>query len=322
VSRFTRLALTIHASASTHGEKATVTGGPRGYSAGTERALFRLARGSCYFPEYETPILRLIEGHPVTNVEVAHICGAHPGSVRYDPSMTDQERASFDNLILLCTAHHKLVDRLSPDNYPVDALRSWKEAAEIGISLDPLREMEWLSDGNRFAELIERVVAEHGPRREISVELLGGLVHPGCHMTTSPYPDIVEVLRVNENLRSCPRVAVIQVRNVGFADVTVESADLTYLLTIDGHDESVPLALLGRNDFPQLNPELPHRLLAGASITWLTKQETLTWISSRAENAVIVSLSATVGLGSGEKIESDSVAWTDLPMGDLGPPPT
>ena len=236
--------------------------------------------------------------------------------------MTDPERASFDNLILLCTAHHKLVDRLAPDEYPVDRLRSWKEAAEVGISLGPLRDMDWLSDGSRLAELIERVVAEHGPSRNISVELLGGLIHPGRQMTTTPYPAITELLRANENLRSCPRLVVTRIRNVGFADVTVESADLTYLVTIDGHDESVPLALLGRNDFPQLNPELPYRLLAASSMTWLTKQETLTWISRRAENAVIVSLSATVSLGSGEKFESQRVAWTDLPIDDVGPPAT
>jgi hypothetical protein len=299
-----------------------MAGGPRDYSAGTERALFRLARGTCHFPECEAPILRLVDGHPVVSVEIAHIRGAQPGSARFDPSMTDPERASFDNLILLCTAHHKLVDRLAPDEYPVERLRSWKEAAEVGISLGPLRDMDWLSDGSRLAELIERVVAEHGPRRDISVELLGGLIHPGRQMTTTPYPAITELLRANENLRSCPRLVVTRIRNVGFADVTVESADLTYLVTINGHDESVPLALLGRNDFPQLNPELPHRLLAASSMTWLTKQETLTWISRRAENAVIVSLSATVSLGSGEKFESERVAWTDLPIDDVGPPAT
>ncbi len=62
--------------------------------------------------------------------------------------MTDAERAAFANLILLCSAHHKLVDRDEP-TYPVERLEEWKAdnedddlAALAGASLkrgDPYR---------------------------------------------------------------------------------------------------------------------------------------------------------------------------------------
>ena len=42
--------------------------------------------------------------------EIAHICAAKPNGPRYVPNMTDDERRSIDNLILLCDSCNKLVD--------------------------------------------------------------------------------------------------------------------------------------------------------------------------------------------------------------------
>ena len=38
--------------------------------------------------------------------------------------MTDAERAAFANLILLGSAHHKIVDSIAPDAHPVDILEA------------------------------------------------------------------------------------------------------------------------------------------------------------------------------------------------------
>jgi hypothetical protein len=40
------------------------------------------------------PVIAFVEGEPVSNADIARICGANPGSPRYDPSMTDDERRS------------------------------------------------------------------------------------------------------------------------------------------------------------------------------------------------------------------------------------
>lgn len=61
---------------------------------------------------------------------ICHIHGLHPGSARYDPTMTDAERNDYDNLILMCPNHSRLIDDLEPDNYPADALRVMKERYE------------------------------------------------------------------------------------------------------------------------------------------------------------------------------------------------
>jgi hypothetical protein len=56
--------------------------------------------------------------------EMAHIAGEKSGikgknnaSARYDPSMTDKERNSYQNLIYLCREHHRLIDQ-QEQTYP------------------------------------------------------------------------------------------------------------------------------------------------------------------------------------------------------------
>lgn len=138
--------------------------GPRDYTQGTERALYTFSAATCYFTDCQTPVIVFVDGEPVSNVEIAHIRGAVPGSPRYDLTMTDDERRSFANLILLCTPHHKIVDRLHPDDYPVEVLADWKAQHERdfgadGSILSPLTE-------DRLLDLIEKAVASTERRSE------------------------------------------------------------------------------------------------------------------------------------------------------------
>lgn len=290
--------------------------GPRDYGVGTERALFRLSRGTCYHPDCLVPVLRMIDGQPIVNVEIGHIHGARPGSARYDPAMTDRERASFDNLLLLCTAHHKLIDRLAPDDHPPTLLREWKLAAEVGGGLEALRQIDGLLSEDRLGDLIEQAVAKLGPTREIEVELEGGFLHGGSQALSYPLSAMAELLRINETMRNAELLVVVTVRNTGFSDVTVNSVTLHYDIPLLNRraDPEAAVALLGRNDFPWLNPDLPKRLLAGESMHWLTRLNSIAWIVQRAENATFTSLYGRVHLGSGEAVESARLPWDVLPL--------
>ncbi len=62
---------------------------------------------------------------------VAHIRGEKPGAARYDPSMTDEERRAFENLILICPNCHDIIDNLEPENYTVETLERIKEQHEL-----------------------------------------------------------------------------------------------------------------------------------------------------------------------------------------------
>jgi len=65
-----------------------------------------------------------------TNIGVvAHIEGAAPGSARYNPSQSPEERSSISNGIWLCQNCAKMIDD-DEQRFTVDLLRSWKKSAE------------------------------------------------------------------------------------------------------------------------------------------------------------------------------------------------
>ena len=58
--------------------------------------------------------------------EVAHIVSPVSGGPRFDDPLDAALRDQFENLMLLCQPHHKIVDD-HPDRYPVAALRAMKD---------------------------------------------------------------------------------------------------------------------------------------------------------------------------------------------------
>lgn len=107
----------------------------RNYTSGTEKALFLLSRGLCYAPNCAERVIRRVEGDDIVNVQIAHICAAERGGLRYDPTMDDDDRRHFSNLILLCTVHHKRVDsKITGKQYTAEDLQAWKQAREKGFS--------------------------------------------------------------------------------------------------------------------------------------------------------------------------------------------
>jgi hypothetical protein len=65
----------------------------------------------------------------------AHIAAAAPGGKRYDPSMTHEERGSYENGIWLCQIHAKLVDD-ARERFPSDLLKQWKRLSEDAARLE------------------------------------------------------------------------------------------------------------------------------------------------------------------------------------------
>ena len=64
--------------------------------------------------------------------EMAHIEASSDDGPRPNPCLSDCERDSYDNLILLCRNHHRIVDSL-PSTYTDEVLRGWKLAMEENI---------------------------------------------------------------------------------------------------------------------------------------------------------------------------------------------
>ena len=107
----------------------------------TVKRLFALSSNRCAFPKCANAI---VDPSGKVTGRICHIKGRRPGGPRFDPSQSDPERHSFENLLLLCPIHHDVVDADS-DSYTVDRLLAMKNAHE------------W--DQTRVPEPPERVVA-------------------------------------------------------------------------------------------------------------------------------------------------------------------
>lgn len=65
--------------------------------------------------------------------EECHIISSRPNGPRYDPSLTSGKLDSYDNLMLLCRTHHKMVDD-QVDSFTSDILRQMKGDHEVWVS--------------------------------------------------------------------------------------------------------------------------------------------------------------------------------------------
>lgn len=95
--------------------------------------LFSYSAGLCNFCK-----IPIVEEHfeSLSNfAERAHIYGKRKGSARYIEQRSDDN--SYNNLILLCAKHHKLIDD-HPTNYPATLLFSIKTDHEMRVRQNPL----------------------------------------------------------------------------------------------------------------------------------------------------------------------------------------
>ena len=63
----------------------------------------------------------------------AHITAAAPGGMRYDESLSPEQRSGVDNGIWLCQNCAKLVDS-DEERYSIDLLRAWRLVAESNVA--------------------------------------------------------------------------------------------------------------------------------------------------------------------------------------------
>ncbi len=88
----------------------------------TIKRLFALSGNICAYPRCQLPI---VESAGTIIGEICHIKARHAGGPRFDLAQSEEDRHAFNNLILLCRNHHKVIDS-EPDLYTVDALAEMK----------------------------------------------------------------------------------------------------------------------------------------------------------------------------------------------------
>jgi hypothetical protein len=96
-------------------------------STPTIKKLFALSGNACAFPQCPTPMIDPESGTIIG--EVCHIRAREEGGPRYDPTQDDGERNGFENLVLMCSVHHKVIDT-DVQAYTVERLQEIKAAHE------------------------------------------------------------------------------------------------------------------------------------------------------------------------------------------------
>jgi hypothetical protein len=103
----------------------------RNYSDKTIKILYAKSGNCCAFPECDKQFFPP-ENNNANLSEICHIEADKEGGARYNVDSNDQYRNSYENLILLCPNHHKLIDD-SANDYPVETLRKMKKDHENKI---------------------------------------------------------------------------------------------------------------------------------------------------------------------------------------------
>ena len=133
----------------------------------TIKTLFAVSGNVCAFHDLQGRV-PACEG-PLTDPEwksvkarVCHIAGRKPGSARYDETMTDEERAHFDNLVLMCPTHHVQIDDLEPDRFTVEILHDMKARA-LEANGPRMGVQQWASDDqlNRYVGMASVAMQRH-----------------------------------------------------------------------------------------------------------------------------------------------------------------
>ncbi|MGY0390335.1 hypothetical protein ACWZJV_25475 [Nocardioides sp. WG-D5] len=286
--------------------------GPRDYHSATVKALYELGKGTCYFPGCQRKTIVFMDGEAYNNAEIAHIRGANKKSARYDPHMTDAERAAFANLILLCSPHHDLVDDRRPDDYPPDVLHSWKEEREREARAVDDGGLDKITEGD-FKRLLAAAVAEVRPQRDILLEVYHGILIGG-DLPHAPFGAMGEFSLIDPLRRADPQnVAMVKIRNAGALRASVEHVMLCYRFEGDPPKE---MRAAGMDEFPGRNPRLPAPLEIGDSTHWVVPFEafTVAWLAE-ADGQRFTEFYFEVGLASGEVLKSEPVSSEHVQLG-------
>ena len=99
--------------------------GARNYSEKTIKRLFARSGNTCAFPGCDK---MLVNQSNAKDANICHIEGAKPGSERYNPKMTNAQRADYANLIVFCIQHHDETN--DTERYTVEVLKEMKREHE------------------------------------------------------------------------------------------------------------------------------------------------------------------------------------------------
>ena len=113
-------------------------------SVKTIKQLFAVSGNLCAFTHCKSSLIDCQTGTVIG--EMCHIKGENRNAARYDSAQSAEEKSSFDNLILMCPVHHKIIDA-NEKTYTVGELQRMKTRHEknyfnhqLSLNYDAARE--------------------------------------------------------------------------------------------------------------------------------------------------------------------------------------
>lgn len=151
------------------------------------KRLFALSGNRCAFPRCAVLIA---EGASLIG-EICHIHADSPNGPRYNHNQTAEERQGFDNLILMCANHHKVIDD-DDISYPAERLRQIKHEHELRHMAAPEDEFSAMV-AQLLIDQSTAISAESGGFSAHTVHAQA--IHPGQTLPTKN-PKIEEAVEV------------------------------------------------------------------------------------------------------------------------------
>lgn len=91
----------------------------------TKLRLFSASGGYCQNPACQRELFIDTGTKRIHIAEMAHVFAASDGGARTNTELSEAERGAFENLILLCSACHTIIDKAEAD-YPATLITGWK----------------------------------------------------------------------------------------------------------------------------------------------------------------------------------------------------
>lgn len=151
----------------------------------TQQQVWLRAGGRCEYPGCNEPLWQdSLTLRAMNRAYLAHIVADSPDGPRGDPVLSEQLKADPGNIMLLCDAHHRLVDKVDIAGHPVELLRHYKKEHEERIerqtAIQTNRRTHILLLGTRikdrqgqvnFEQACEAVLPERYPADETGIRL-------------------------------------------------------------------------------------------------------------------------------------------------------
>lgn len=91
----------------------------------TQRRLFAASAGYCQNPACTNELFIETTANSFHIAELAHVFAANDGGPRAKPELSEEERGAFENLVVLCSNCHTMVDK-APESFPDKMILAWK----------------------------------------------------------------------------------------------------------------------------------------------------------------------------------------------------